>query len=171
MTTTTATTTTTTTTTTTATTATTAASRYLPPDRMTRSVMNPLITALVKLGVPIRGSRQLLVRGRTTGEWRCVPVNPIEVDGERYLVAPRGNTHWVRNLRSAGAGRLRLRRRSTDFVAVELADSEKTPILRAYLGRWAFEVGKFFEGVDETSPDERLAEVASGFPVFRITPR
>lgn len=144
-------------------------SRYLEPDRVSRHIVNPIVTALVKLGAGIRGARQLQVRGRSTGEWRTVPVNPLTHDGATYLVAPRGETQWVRNLRVAGSGRLRTGRRTTDFAAVELADADKAPILRAYLERWAFEVGRFFEGVDHESSDDDLAAVAPGFPVFLVS--
>jgi hypothetical protein len=76
----------------------------------------------------------------------------------------------VRNLRAAGVGSLRGGRHIEQFSATEIADAEKPPILREYLRVWAWEVGRFFEGVDAASPDERLLEIAPGFPVFRIDP-
>ena len=142
--------------------------RYLAPDRFTRRVANPLMAWMVRRGLGVRGARQLEVRGRSSGEWRTTPVNPLTVDGERFLVAPRGETQWVRNLRVSGTGRLRIGRRVEEFAAAEVADADKTPILRAYLAAWAFEVGKFFEGVDADSTDDELAAEAPGFPVFRI---
>jgi deazaflavin-dependent oxidoreductase (nitroreductase family) len=123
------------------------------------------------MGINVRGARELHVRGRSTGEWRTVPVNPLRLDGERYLVAPRGHTQWVRNIRASGEGRLRSGRRFEDFTVVEIADADKAPMIRAYLKVWAMEVGKFFDGLDADSSDERIAEVAAGFPVFRIIPR
>ena len=84
---------------------------YEAPGWATRHVMNPIISGLVKLGLPLKGAGILSVRGRTTGEWRDTPVNPLTIDGDRFLVAPRGETQWVRNLRAAGSGRLRLGRR------------------------------------------------------------
>jgi deazaflavin-dependent oxidoreductase (nitroreductase family) len=149
----------------------TTSSRYLAPDRLTRRIFNPIVTTLVKLGVGVRGARELHVRGRSSGAWRTVPVNPLPLDGERYLVAPRGQTQWVRNIRASGEGRLRKGRRYEDFTVVEVADADKAPMIRAYLKVWAMEVGKFFDGLDADSSDERIAEVASGFPVFRIIPR
>lgn len=146
-------------------------SRYLAPDVMTRRVVNPLMRRLVKLGFGIRGGRILHVRGRTSGEWRTVPVNPLPLDGHRYLVAPRGRTQWVRNLRAAGEGRLQLGRRYEEFTATELDDADKAPVIRAYLEQWAMETAKFFEGLDATSSDEEIAAVAPGFPVFRIETR
>lgn len=93
-------------------------------------------------------------------------MNPLPLDGRRYLVAPRGTTAWVRNLRVAGEGELRLGRRVDAFVATEVVDDDKIPVLRAYLDKWAWEVGAFFEGVDAGSTDEQLTAIAPGFPVF-----
>lgn len=112
----------------------------------------------------------LEVRGRTSGEWRRTPVNLLTLDGGRYLVAPRGQTQWVRNLRASGEGRLLLGRRSEPFAATELTDDEKPPLLRAYLKRWKFEVGMFFGGVGPDSPDAELRRIAPDHPVFRLGP-
>lgn len=142
--------------------------RYLEPDWVSRHIANRFMTALVRIGIGVRGGCELQVKGRVSGEWRSVPVNPLDLDGHRYLVAPRGRTEWVRNLRTAGGGRLRKGRRVESFTAVEVPDEAKTPVLRLYLERWAFEVGRFFEGITAESSDEELAAVAAGFPVFEI---
>jgi hypothetical protein len=81
--------------------------RYLKPDAMTRRVANPLVSGLVKIGIGVRGARILQVRGRTSGKVRSVPVNPLPLSGERYLVSPRGETQWVRNIRAANSAELR----------------------------------------------------------------
>ena len=143
-----------------------ATDRYLRPGRGDRMLSN-VITGLTRVGVSVWGSRVLAVRGRSTGEWRTVPVNLLVLDGDRYLVAPRGVTQWVRNLRAAGGGELRVGRRVETFTAVELDDDAKPAVLRAYLRKWKFEVGMFFDGVDATS-DEALRQIAPGYPVFRI---
>lgn len=144
--------------------------RYVRPDAFTVRVLNPIVARLAKTGVSIRGSRLLEVRGRTSNEWRSVPVNPLSLDGDRFLVAPRGTTQWVKNIRAAGGGRLRKGLRIEEFTIVEVADAHKLPILRAYLEEWGFEVGKFFEGITNESTDRELANIAPGFPVFRIDP-
>lgn len=141
--------------------------RYIEPKR-SDGIMNKTVTGLCRLGVSLWGSRVLAVRGRTSGQWRTNPVNLMTFEGERYLVAARGHTQWVRNLRVAGGGELRLGRRAEAFTAVELDDDVKPELLRAYLKRWAFEVGRFFDGLDATASDEKLREVAPGYPVFRI---
>ena len=145
-------------------------SRYLRPDVASRRILNPLLASLVRLGVGVRGGRILHVRGRTTGEWRTVPVNPLPLGGERYLVAPRGRTEWVRNLRVAGTGRLQLGRRFEEFTVTEVDDADKAPIIRAYLHAWAMETKRFFGDLDATSSDAEILAVAPGFPVFRIEP-
>jgi deazaflavin-dependent oxidoreductase (nitroreductase family) len=143
--------------------------RYLAPGWFTRRVVNPAIGVLVRAGVNLRGARQLQVRGRSTGTWRTTPVNPLTLDGRSYLVAPRGETQWVRNLRVAGEGRLRRGRRIDEFTALEVCDFDKEPIMREYLRLWAWEVGQFFDGLSVDSSAEELAAAAPGFPVFEIT--
>ncbi|MBI5088658.1 MAG: nitroreductase family deazaflavin-dependent oxidoreductase [Actinobacteria bacterium] len=142
--------------------------RYLAPGWLTRRLMNPVMAGFTRLGLSVRGSRVLHVRGRTSGEWRTVPVNPLTLDGHQYLVAPRGQTQWVRNLRVAGGGRLQLGRRTTPFTATEIDDVDvKAPILQAYLRIWRSEVGTFFAGVDSESIDA-IRAVAGQYPVFAI---
>jgi deazaflavin-dependent oxidoreductase (nitroreductase family) len=145
----------------------TTADRYLMPGRGART-MNAAIAGLTRLGISVWGSRVLAVRGRSSGEWRTTPVNLLVVDGVRYLVAPRGVTQWVRNLRAAGGGELRVGRRVEAFRADELDDDTKPDVLREYLRRWAFEVGVFFDGVSASSSDDELRRIAPGYPVFRI---
>jgi deazaflavin-dependent oxidoreductase (nitroreductase family) len=145
----------------------TTADRYLRPGR-SDLILNGFVAGLTRLGVSVWGSRTLAVRGRTSGEWRTVPVNLLTLDGERYLVAPRGVTQWVRNLRAAGGGELRVGRRTEAFTAVEIDDDAKPAVLRAYLRRWKFEVGVFFDGVDASASDAALREIAPGYPTFRI---
>ncbi|WP_328612984.1 nitroreductase family deazaflavin-dependent oxidoreductase [Amycolatopsis sp. NBC_00355] len=141
--------------------------RYLKPAKST-NVFNELVARLTKMGVSVLGSRVLTVVGRKSGEPRSTPVNLLTIDGVDYLVAARGETQWVRNLRVAGQGQLRVGRRDETFTYRELADDEKPAILRAYLKRWKFEVSAFFEGVDAKASDEQLREIAPGYPVFEI---
>ena len=143
-------------------------SRYLEPGAADKA-FNAVAQWLTARGISLKGSRVLAVRGRTSGEWRTNPVNLLELDGQRYLVAPRGETQWVRNLRAAGGGELRLGRSVEAFAAPEVPDPEKGPIIRSYLDTWAWEVGRFFEGLSKDSDDDAIAGVAPGFPVFRVT--
>ncbi len=145
-----------------------AADRYLVPGRLDR-VTNRIAGALTRRGLSVAGSCELRVVGRRSGEIRSTVVNLLELDGHRYLVAPRGHTQWVRNLRAAGHGELRVGRRVESFRAFELPDDDhKVVVIRAYLERWAWEVGRFFEGIDASSPEDLLRAAAPDFPVFLI---
>jgi deazaflavin-dependent oxidoreductase (nitroreductase family) len=147
------------------------AERFQRPGWFTTHVFNRAVAALTRLGVSVAGSRVLEVRGRKTGEPRRTPVNLLTVEGTRYLVAPRGQTQWVRNLRARGEGRLLLGRGVEGFTAVEVPDDDKVPILRAYLERWKWEVGAFFGGIGPDSSDAELRRIAPDHPIFRIERR
>lgn len=123
---------------------------------------------LTLVGVSFWGSRILRVRGRTTGRWYETPVNVLTHEGGRYLVAPRGETQWVRNIRRSLAGELRIGPRREAIRVHELPDADKAPVAREYLRRWAWEVGQFFHGVGPDVSDAALLEEMRRHPVFRI---
>lgn len=143
--------------------------RYVEPGWFTKHVFNQLVQVLTRMGISVWGSRILWVRGRTSGEWRSNPVNLLSYNGDQYLIAPRGVTQWVRNLRAAGNGELRVGGKVEAFEATELDNTEKIEVLRAYLKRWKLEVGIFFDGVSSTSPSADLVRIAPNHPVFRLT--
>ncbi len=143
---------------------------YQQPGFLTRRVMNPTVAFLTRHGMSLAGSSVLGVPGRTSGEMRTTPVNPLTLDGTRYLLAARGHTQWVRNLRVSGWAELTVGRRTERVTAREITDpAEIVPVLRAYLKVWAWEVGAFFQGVGADSSDEELAAIAPAHPVFVIT--
>jgi deazaflavin-dependent oxidoreductase (nitroreductase family) len=146
------------------------AAHYRAPGWFTRNVFNRAVAFLTRRGVSIRGSRVLAVRGRTSNAWRTTPVNLLDLDGRRYLVSARGHGQWVRNLRAAGTGELRLGKRAEPFRGRELTDDEKVPVLRAYLKRWRAEVGAFFNGVGPDSSDDQLRAIAQDHPAFEVLP-
>ena len=125
--------------------------RYLRPGWLTSRIVNPL---LMRLGVV----PTLAVQGRVSGRWRTVPVNVLDLDGERFLVAPRGDTEWVRNLRASGRGELRRRARVEAFRAAEIPNEEKPRVIEAYLARWGRQVTRYFEALPRPADH----------PVFRI---
>ena len=146
------------------------ATHYRAPGWFTRNVFNQLVAFLTKRGMSVLGSRVLAVKGRSSGEWRTTPVNLLSYESRRYLVAPRGETQWVRNLRVAGTGELRLGRRAEAFRGRELTDEEKLPVLRAYLRKWKAEVGIFFDGTGPDSTDDQLRAIAPKHPAFEVLP-
>ena len=146
-----------------------ASAHYKRPDWFTRNVFNRVLTGLTRLGISVWGSRVLEHRGRSSGQLHHTPVNLLSVDGTQYLVAPRGETQWVRNVRHAdGHLVLILGRRRQLCTASETPVADSVPILRTYLRRWKFETGMFFDGVTPDSTDEEWAEVAPRHPVFAL---
>lgn len=146
------------------------APRYVEPGWFTRNVFNRAVAGLSGLGLSVWGAQILRVRGRRSGEWRETPVNVLVHEGQRYLVAPRGETQWVRNLRAAGGGELRIGRTTEAFDSVEVPVAERVDVLRAYLRRWKAEVGVLFDEVTVDSPDEDFRRIADRYPVFHLGP-
>jgi deazaflavin-dependent oxidoreductase (nitroreductase family) len=143
---------------------------YRAPGWFTRHVFNRAIAASTRLGLSIWGSRVLEIPGRRSGVPRRVPVNLLAFGGASYLVAPRGETQWVRNLRANGDRLVLIRGNHREaWEAEPIDDAAKGPVLRAYLKRWKAEVGIFFDGVGPDSPDEDVTRIAPRHPVFRIT--
>jgi deazaflavin-dependent oxidoreductase (nitroreductase family) len=144
--------------------------RYIRPDFFTQRIMNPLIMLIGRTtGLTMKNTQTLTVRGRTSGAMHSVPVSPLEYDGARYLVAPRGTTQWVRNIRASGEGQLQLGRKKERITVEEINDAAKPPILQAYLKVWESEMKKFFEGVGPDAPEDALLAEAAHHPVFKIT--
>lgn len=140
----------------------------LRPGR-TATAFNNTVAWLARRGISVYGSRELAVRGRKSGEWRTVPVNVLHVDGADYLLSPRGETQWVKNLRVAGTGELRLGKRVQPFAAGELGDPDRrVAVLRAYFTKWAWEVGAFFPGLSVDSTDDELLAAVDRHPMFVI---
>jgi hypothetical protein len=146
-----------------------ATAHYKTPDWFTRHVFNKVVAGFTRMGLSVLGSRVLEHRGRTSGELHHTPVNLLTLDGTQYLVAPRGETQWVRNVRhSDGHLVLILGRRRQICRATEIPPADAVPVLRAYLSRWKFEVGMFFDGVTPDATDEEWAAAAPKHPVFEI---
>jgi deazaflavin-dependent oxidoreductase (nitroreductase family) len=127
--------------------------KYRKPTFFVSRIANPVLMALGS--VPVLGTR-----GRTSGEWRRVPVNVLELDGRRYLVAPRGNTHWARNLLAHPEAELKQGGRTDRLEAIPVPDGAKQPIIAAYLDRWASGSRRDFEELPHPSDH----------PIFRLEP-
>ena len=144
-----------------------AAAHYRSPDWFTRHVFNRAVKGLTRLGLSVWGSRVLEHRGRTTGELHHTPVNLLTIEGTEYLVAPRGETQWVRNVRHSGGHMvLILGRRRRICTATELVPADSIEVLRAYLRKWKFETGMFFDGISPDAGDNEWLAVAARHPVF-----
>ncbi|WP_326696214.1 nitroreductase family deazaflavin-dependent oxidoreductase [Streptomyces sp. NBC_01754] len=132
--------------------------------------MNSVIGWLARHGISLLGTAEMSVRGRKSGRMQRIPVNRHSYDGLQYLVSARGHSQWVRNMRAAGGGELRVGRKVRTFTAEEIADTEqKMLVLRAYLEKWGWEVNQYFQGVTAKSTDAELMAACPDHPVFRIT--
>src|SRR2546430_17486423 len=103
---------------------------------LNNKVVNPLMAAL---GL----ARALTVRGRSSGRRYTMPVLPLDYQGKRYLVAPRGNTHWARNLRAVGECELRVGGKKGRFIAREIPVAERGPLVDAYVQKYGPKYGGF----------------------------
>jgi deazaflavin-dependent oxidoreductase (nitroreductase family) len=129
---------------------------------------NTMAAAMIRLGIAPSGMHLLTVRGRKSGLPRTTPVNLIEHQGRRWLVAPYGEVAWVRNARAAGEVQLR-RAGAVERAAVRAASAEEAaPVLRSYLRQLRLVVGPYFD-VTASSPDAAFAAEAPRHPVFLLT--
>jgi hypothetical protein len=141
---------------------------YLRPGALER-VLGRTLVFLVWIGL-IRGHFYVLeIRGRKTGRTISLPVDPLDLEGQRYLVCARGNSNWVRNARTAGEVVLVRAMRRRRYLARELPRDLRPPILKAYLDRFAGEVQRFFP-VPKGSPVESFNDLAPRYPVFALQP-
>ncbi len=124
--------------------------KYIRPPWIAREVANR-ITA--RFGTPV-----LEVVGRRSGKIQKIPLNVLEIDGNRYLVSPRGQTDWALNLREAGTARLHVKGRIESISVTEVADTDKPEIIEAYKERWLGPT----KGQWKALPDP------ADHPVFRI---
>lgn len=132
-------------------------------------IVNSVIKGMSRMGISAFGAKELVVIGRKSGQERSTPVNPLRVDGQLYLVAPRGQTQWVRNVRHNPQVTLRSGRSQSSYKTEEVDAVSAVPVMRYYMKRWAWEVGSFFpEGVSAKSTDDELAAIIPDHPVFRL---
>lgn len=142
--------------------------RYEEPNRAARAA-NVVIRWLADAGISIAGTRALRVRGRKTGKQRAVVVNLLRADGVDYLVSPRGNTQWARNVRAAAVVEMGPRWHRRRLRATEVDDAAKPDLLRRYLARWYWQVKDYVAGLTPDSTDEQFRAAAPTIPVFALT--
>lgn len=124
---------------------------------------------LVGFGIGFSYNYLLQVRGRKTGKLYSTPIDLLELDGKRYLVAPRGRTQWVRNAEAAGQVTLKKGSRSQQYRLLSLSDAEKAVILKAYLDTFRREVQRYFP-VPAGSPPEAFLPLLNSYPAFELLP-
>ncbi|HLW83583.1 MAG TPA: nitroreductase family deazaflavin-dependent oxidoreductase [Candidatus Sulfotelmatobacter sp.] len=130
-------------------------------------IFNRVFGFLVGLGLGFNYNYLLEVRGRKSGKLYSNPINLLELNGKRFLVAPRGRTQWVRNAEAGGEVTLKKGRTRLRFRLRPLSDAEKPEILKAYLDRFKSEVQRYFP-VAAGSPPEAFATLLSSYPAFEL---
>lgn len=139
--------------------------RYEEPNRVARAG-NAVIRWLAELGVSVAGTRALRVRGRKSGKPRAVVINLLTIDGIDYLVSPRGNTQWARNVRAAGVVEVGPLWRRNRLTTTEVEDAAKPPVLKRYLDRWYWQVKGYVAGLTPDSTEDEFRAGAPSIPVF-----
>ena len=130
-------------------------------------IFNRVFGFLVGLGLGFAHNYLLEVRGRKTGRLYSTPIDLLERNGKRYLVAPRGRTQWVRNAEAAGEATLKKGSARQKFRLKPIPDSEKPAILKAYLDNFRREVQRYFP-VPAGSPADAFAELTASYPAFEL---
>lgn len=133
------------------------------------ALFNRAFGFLVGLGIAPAYMQLLQVRGRKTGRVYSSPVNLLQVRGKKYLVAPRGQTQWVRNAESAGEVVLKRGSARNKYRLKPVPDPEKPEILKSYLDSYKSEVQRYFP-VPAGSPPAAFRDIASNYPVFELAP-
>jgi deazaflavin-dependent oxidoreductase (nitroreductase family) len=130
-------------------------------------IFNRVFGFLVGLGLGYSHNYLLEVRGRKSGKLYSTPIDLLELNGKRFLVAPRGRTQWVRNAEAAGEVTLKKRSTRLRFRLRSLSDAEKPQILKAYLDTFKREVQTYFP-VAASSPVESFVALTSSYPAFEL---
>ena len=130
-------------------------------------IFNRVFGFLVGLGLGFSYNYLIQVRGRKTGRLYSTPIDLLELNGKKYLVAPRGRTQWVRNAEAAGEVTLKKGSTRQKFRLRPIADAEKPAILKAYLDAFRREVQRYFP-IPAGSPVEDLAAIAGSYPAFEL---
>jgi len=135
-------------------------------------LISPVLKFLLAAGVPMGFNRLVTIRGRKSGLPRTTPIAVIEVSGRRWMWAPWGEVHWVRNLRAAGRATITVRGREEDVSATELDPTQRVGFFRDVAGPVARGIpfGVWFIRIIDGVDLDRPLEAAEGRPVFELHP-
>jgi deazaflavin-dependent oxidoreductase (nitroreductase family) len=135
-------------------------------------LFSPILKVLIAAGVPLGFNGLITIRGRKSGLPRTAAVAIIEVSGRRWVWAPWGDVHWVRNLRAAGRATITVRRQKEDVRATELDATQRVGFFRDTLSPLARGIPfgatfiRIVDGVDLNHP----SDAAEGRAVFELHP-
>ena len=130
---------------------------------------NALVALLGRFGITFKDGYRMIVKGRKSGKEFAVAVTVLSLDGKQYLVAPRGETQWVRNVRVVRQVRLEKGARVNEFHSQEIDDEQKLVVLSAYLSEYRKAVQRYFPIPAGSEPDA-FKSIANSFPTFLLVP-
>ena len=136
------------------------------------ALFSPILKALLGAGIPLGPNRLITIRGRKSGVPRTTPLAVVQISGRRWVWAPWGDVHWVRNLRAAGRATINTRGRHEEVRATELDPAQRVGFFRDVLGPHArskpfgVQFIRIADGVDVNRP----MEAAEGRRVFELHP-
>jgi deazaflavin-dependent oxidoreductase (nitroreductase family) len=146
-----------------------AQAQYFLKPSLPERIFNRLFAVAIGFGLGLGHNHVVEVRGRKSGRIFSAPIDLLEFEGRRYLVAPRGETNWVRNARAAGRVTLRKGRGREEFAVREVDPAARPELLKAYLDRFALTVQRYFP-LPRESPVSQFAPIAARYPVFELRP-
>jgi deazaflavin-dependent oxidoreductase (nitroreductase family) len=136
------------------------------------SIVSPILKFLLAAGVPLGYNRLVTIRGRKSGLPRTTPIAVVNASGRRWVWAPWGDVHWVRNLRAAGQATITVRGRKEEVTATELDETQRVGFFRDVLSPFARSIPfgvsfvRIIDGVDLNDP----VKAADGRRVFELHP-
>ena len=134
---------------------------------------NPIVSFLLRLGLPIGPQALLTVTGRRSGLPRTTPVAINRSGDGWHLISVYGRVDWVWNLEAAGRALITRRLRRFQVTARQLTPDEAAPVLRETLATAnpfiRSLLGRYF-AADPKAPLEAWLEEAARHPVFLLTP-
>jgi deazaflavin-dependent oxidoreductase (nitroreductase family) len=140
---------------------------FMRPSSLDR-IVNRVFGFLVKIGFGLAHNFLLEVQGRKSGRVYATPVNVLTHENKRYLVAPRGDTQWVRNVVVSQKATLVRGAKKENVRMRAIADDAKPEILKAYVDRYRLTVQRYFP-IPAGSPLKDFEPLVGRYPVFEIS--
>jgi deazaflavin-dependent oxidoreductase (nitroreductase family) len=123
---------------------------------------------LTRLGLGASYRYILTVPGRRTGQLHSTPVDVIQVNGHRWLVAGYGPANWVLNARASSEVTLSRGGQTERYKVAEAGAEDAVPVLREYIGK--IRVTRAYFDATPSSSDATVAAELGRHPVFRLIP-
>jgi F420H(2)-dependent quinone reductase len=128
---------------------------YLKPSAIETKIFNKLAMHSTLWDV-----HTLEVARRNGVDPQRVPVVPVEYDGSLFVVSARGESDWVKNVRTAGIVWVGQKGKFERYAATEVPADERSGIVAAYRQKTGREVTVYWKKLP----------LDSQHPTFKLTP-